>query len=392
MSSFVVDSLQPNRTNSGSATIGGLPPAVHRRLAGLGAVSAEKRAPGWGRLAKAALTAGTLLVWYLLAQPATQAAAQDVSFLLEPTHQDQLDDIVAGAMNLPSLEAAAAIGKPASEEWKAAIAVERQRLTAIVRAQGYLTAAIHAYSSGSGVVRLRPVPGPMFSIAAIEIRTVDGSWLEGFAEELSALAIPYVGSVASASEIASLTDRILWHLQSRSHPHASVAKSAFDIDREAATVVVSLTIDTGPRARFGPIAVTGTSAIDPAEIEALAPFSAGDPFNAALLDDYAAALAAMPQLRRSRIEIVETTQGGLANVLVQVSERSDPARLSYLKWPGMLALGLVLAALAGRQCIIAADPPFRPTLARAFDSAILVLMTFGIALMLIRMIFLVFPG
>lgn len=350
-------------------------------------------------VASLAVAARSLLFCLLMAF-GLPASAQEPLFTVEPTGHGELDRALLGGLNLPALHAAGAMGEPGSDQWIAAVAIERKRLGEMVRSFGYLTGRMEL-KEGAGAaqgapdpasaVRMLPVPGPIFRIGAIQVAGLGGADFDRLVAEILQRTGQGVGVIAGEPQVSSLTEGIVRTVRGGSFPHARLARRELLPDPDTGTATLRLEIDTGPMLRLGPVIVRGTNATGPEMVEALAPFSPGDPYDPAVIEAYRVALVATPRLRRARVEIDEQIDTGLAPVIVSVVEEPDPLRLDYLKVPGLVALGLTLALLASRQIVIAAAPRRQSQVVQGFDIAVLALLILGAALVLKRIMILAFP-
>lgn len=340
------------------------------------------------------------LLFCLLMVFGLPASAQEPLFTVEPTGHEQLDRALVDRLNLPALHAAGAMGEPGSDQWIAAVEIERKRLGEMVRSFGYLAGRMEVVQGAgaaqgapepASVVRMLPVPGPVFRIGAIQVSGLGGAESDRLVAEIRQRAGQDVGLIAAEPLVSSLTGGIVRTVRGGSFPHARLAGWELLPDPDTGTATLRLAIDTGPMLRLGPVIVRGANASGPEMVKALAPFSPGDPYDPAVIEAYRAALVATPQVRRARVEIDEQIDTGLAPVIVSVVEEPDPLRLDYLKVPGLVALGLTLAVLASRQIVIAAVPQRQPRMVQGFDIAVLVLLILGTALVLKRIMMLAFP-
>lgn len=350
-------------------------------------------------MASLAVVARSLL-FCLLMVFGLPAGAQEPLFTVEPTGREELDRALLEGLNLPALHAAGALGEPGSDQWIAAVEIERKRLGEVVRSFGYLAGrmeliggvgAAQGAPQLASAVRMLPVPGPVFRVGAIQVAGLGGADVDRLVAEILQRAGQGVGVIAGEPQISSLTEGIVRTVRSGSFPHARLAGWELLPDPATDTATLRLAIDTGPMLRLGPVIVRGSNAIGPEMAKVLAPFSPGDPYDPAVIEAYRAALVATPQVRRARVEIDEQIETGLAPVIVSVVEEPDPLRLNYLKVPGLVALGLTLALLASRQIVIAAAPPRQTRVVQGLDIALLVLLILGAALVLKRMMILAIP-
>jgi len=105
-------------------------------------------------------------------------------------------------------------------------------------------------------------PGQLYRIAGIEIRSVDDS-SPAIGVELSRKRLGLeIGAPARAGDVVTAEAAVLRMLHERGHPLATIGKRTVLIDRDTKGMSVTFRVDSGPVARFGRVAVSGSSSVD----------------------------------------------------------------------------------------------------------------------------------
>lgn len=123
-------------------------------------------------------------------------------------------------------------------------------------------------------------PGPLFRFGRVAI---DGAPTPGPEDEGVKLALPadaglVTGKPAKADIVLQSERLIVDAWRRRGHPLAEVVKRDTVANHADRTLDVSLTVDPGPEAGFGPIAVTGTRRMDAAYVAYMTGIRPGDPY------------------------------------------------------------------------------------------------------------------
>ena len=133
-------------------------------------------------------------------------------------------------------------------------------------------------------------PGPRYTLARYDIAFAPAHKPPpGFKPDLGALGL-VVGAPAESAKIVDAEPRILALLAKEAHPLARVVTRKVLADRDKATLTVTLTVDAGPEARFGPAEITGLASIDPDYVRRRIPWREGDRYNADKLAELRRAL------------------------------------------------------------------------------------------------------
>ena len=122
-------------------------------------------------------------------------------------------------------------------------------------------------------------PGALFHMRAIKI--VDASTRRPFSSEQFPPNVVKLkpGEPARAADIRAAQTAIIDHFRELSYPLAKVARVRPVVLHRGAVMDVEIAIDTGPRAPFGPVTVSGKSNVDPKVVRSMIYIEPGDPYS-----------------------------------------------------------------------------------------------------------------
>jgi translocation and assembly module TamA len=194
-------------------------------------------------------------------------------------------------------------------------------------AAGAAALRAEAYRNRAPVpVQVRVEPGPLYTLRSVAVR--DARTRAPFAPEDLPPRLLRVrdGDPASAAAVLALQARLVDHFRGRGHPFAKVAASEPVVDHHANALDVSFSIDPGPRAGIGEVAVRGTEAVDPAVVWSFIYAEPGDPYSPKAVADVRTSVSRIEALGSVRVREAETLDArGNLPLFVEVTER--PARL-----------------------------------------------------------------
>lgn len=284
-----------------------------------------------------------------LALSASGPVAAGNSVVLDPVPGDEaLSGFLDSTFTLPMLMG---IGGQLQSEMDEEIAAEVTKLAGALHSRGYLDAEIVVTGSGTpdDPLHLLPVPGELYQIGAILI--------DGVPRDAGA-ALTVLGNLATESQhkpatrevIDQLSARIVYALREVSYADAEIADIDFVRDPQSSTVGLGVTLAAGPFYRFGEVAFGGQHRASEADLMAMVPFHAGQPYNIAAVDELWSALDETERFRRIRIEYHADPQA--ADVLdVVVNLWDAPGASDDLVWqlsdsgPLRLVFAMVLLLL-----------------------------------------------
>lgn len=178
---------------------------------------------------------------------------------------------------------------------------------------------------GPLIAQLTVEPGPRYSLA--EARVVAAP-TEPPGLIADALALE-PGQPIVADRILAAEARVALVLPRRGYPFATVGERDVELDPDSATGVLTLPVETGPRALFGEIRSSGRQAFDAAHIATIARFRKGDPYDAARVDDLRQALVAtglFATLAVAPVRTGEVAGEGLEYAAIAVEQQAGPPR------------------------------------------------------------------
>ena len=159
---------------------------------------------------------------------------------------------------------------------------DRERLATALRSEGYYESEV-AYALDDSREPLGVVvtvsPGPAFRLAGYELIWV-GAPAPATEDRpaLGSLGLE-TGMTARAPPIRDSEGRILGFLAERGYPLAKVADRKVLIDRAERAMSVTMTVDAGPRAAFGPTAISGLVAVEEDYVRRLLPWTEGETYD-----------------------------------------------------------------------------------------------------------------
>jgi translocation and assembly module TamA len=84
---------------------------------------------------------------------------------------------------------------------------------------------------------------------------------------------------ARAPDIVAAQRQLLDHLARRGYPLANVTDRKTTVDHDATSMTVAVTVEAGPAARFGPLAITGLSRVNEGYVRSLLTVPEGAPYD-----------------------------------------------------------------------------------------------------------------
>ena len=202
-----------------------------------------------------------------------------------------LDDTLADRF-----EAESALYKGRSAEANLAqinrrIADDRDLLDLLLRAQGFYggqtSVAITPAQPPAVAVTITVTPGPIYTVAAVDVIGP----LESRKLVADGIGIK-AGDPLVAATVQAGQDGLKTYLAARGHPFATIEPPDIVVDHATRTATLTQRIDPGRAGVFGRLRLSAKSVIAQRELDRLARFRPGDPYDAAQLDDLRRALVA----------------------------------------------------------------------------------------------------
>jgi translocation and assembly module TamA len=186
-------------------------------------------------------------------------------------------------------------------------------------AGGAAIRAAEAYRARTHVpVRIVADPGPLFRLR--EVRILDGVGRPLDLPPRVAALNP--GDPARSADVLAAEARIVDHFRARAHPFARVARRDPVVLHGAAAMDLTLAVEPGPRAGIGPIAVSGTQAVDPAVVRSFIYAEPGDPYSPRALAGIRRSVGRIEALASVRVREAEALDAaGNLPIGVEVTER-----------------------------------------------------------------------
>lgn len=171
---------------------------------------------------------------------------------------------------------------------------------------------------GGFEARYRVEPGPPARVRTLRLRMAGAA--EADAEIQGALASFALreGDVFRHRVYEEGKAAIARALRGRGYLSFRELEARAEVHPEQGAVDVRLAWDSGPRHRFGTIAVEG-GPLAPGRVAALAPFRPGMPFSAALLAEYERRLAALDLYERIELSVDSEEAPGLATIRLSLA-------------------------------------------------------------------------
>lgn len=274
-----------------------------------------------------ATSAALALVW--IAVPG-DAATLDITGIEESS--DLYEAVLGGSL---LNEQTAKETLPSTQEFLAAAQADYARLLAVLYDQGYFAAVIKISIDGVDASAIAPVsppdqinkavinvaPGKKFSFAKAEIAPLapDTDLPDGFAS----------GQTASLGVLKETVSAGITGWRDQGHAKAALAGQKLTARVPDSTISATLTLDPGPRLRFGDLAVKGQSAVIERRIIKIAGLPTGEVYSQEQLD------LAATRLRRtgafSSVAMIEADQITAPDILPITAQVADapPRRFGF---------------------------------------------------------------
>ncbi|MEZ5666177.1 MAG: autotransporter assembly complex family protein [Alphaproteobacteria bacterium] len=210
------------------------------------------------------------------------------------------------------------------------IDTDRERMARVLRAEGYydgtvdIAAAPPAGEDGTRQVTVTVNAGQRYGLRSFAI---DNAYPPGtafpIAVALDDIGIA-IGDPATGEAIVGGQDRLVGVLADRGRPLAQVVDRMVVADHAAHAVDVTLTVDAGPEATFGPVAIEGLDAVEAALIRQRIGWREGEPYDQAAVDETRTTLAQLDVFGAVSIEPATdwVDADGRLPMLVRVTERA----------------------------------------------------------------------
>ena len=201
----------------------------------------------------------------------------------------------------------------------------RREVADLLATEGYFTPAVDLERRGD-VWRLAVEPGARVKVADVDLRFEGDLAAEGPQRASRRTALREAWSLAEgeafrqgAWDDAKL--RLLDGVSVRDYAAARIADSRAEVDPEAGTVRLSVTIDSGPRFFLGPLEVSGLENLPRDFVERFNPLEVGEPFDQERLLALQTTLQNSPQFASVIVDIPrDPALAAAVPVRVQIAE------------------------------------------------------------------------
>jgi len=231
---------------------------------------------------------------------------------------------------------------PSTAAFLARVNAEYARLTAALYREGHYGGSIDITVDGRDPdaigpderlpqpvkVAMRVTPGPLFRFGKVDIAGAPppGPEDHAFVKSTPAEIGFGTGEVAKAGVVTQSEKLLIDAWRRRGHPLATIVKRDTVARHDASALDVSITVDPGPAATFGPLAVTGTDRMDPAYTAWMTGIPQGAPYDPAVIERGQKNLRRLQVFSSQRIEEAKTLgPKGELPLTLNVAER--PRRL-----------------------------------------------------------------
>ncbi|WP_169126470.1 autotransporter assembly complex protein TamA [Aromatoleum evansii] len=202
----------------------------------------------------------------------------------------------------------------------------RREATELLATEGYFSPEVKLEREDEGDWKLTVVPGTPAKVVAVDVQ-FEGA-LAGEGEALVARRAQLrnawalaAGQVFRQSAWDDAKRRLLDDVSSRDYAAARIADSRAEVDPDAATVRLAVTVDSGPPFFLGPIEVSGLKHLPPDLVARFSRLQAGRPFNQDELLALQGTLQNVPQFASVVVDIErDPALAAAVPVRVQVSE------------------------------------------------------------------------
>lgn len=210
----------------------------------------------------------------------------------------------------------------------------RRDIAALLATEGHFTPVIDFERDAPDRWRILVDPGPQAAIAAVDI-AFEGHLAQDDAERTSRREALRTGWSLKAGQAFRQSDwdaakqSLLLDVAERDYATARIAASRAEVDPEAATVRLSVTVDSGPAFRIGELQVRGIELLPPDFVERYYTLESGERFDQERLLALQGMLQNLPQLASVAVDIPrDPALADAVPVRVRVSE-AESKRLAF---------------------------------------------------------------
>jgi translocation and assembly module TamA len=182
-------------------------------------------------------------------------------------------------------------------------------------------------------VTLTITPGPLYRLTEYNIIGNDPALTDGTIRVTGRRLGVQRNDPAAAAAVRDSEQRLLSLLARQARPLAKVVDRKIMVDHDKHAMTVTLKVDTGPQANFGPLSIEGLDAVDEPYVRLLIPWQEGEPFDSSKVEEARQAIVSSGLFTAVRLDHAETVgPDGRLPMTLTVAEgkhRSIGAGLSY---------------------------------------------------------------
>ena len=201
------------------------------------------------------------------------------------------------------------------------------RMVEVMRSEGYYGAEVRAVlrqGEPETEVVFQVEAGPRYTIESVDLRYEGGTSPfqapdPGDEEDRNVLVS---GTPARAADIVKAGDRLLERLRNRGYPFAEARRPKAVVDHDRRTVRVELLLDPGPRARFGPVTVSGLERVEEPYVQKKLAWEGNALYDASLLEKTRERLIYTGLFSTVEVSPGTLLEDGRVSVRVNVQERT----------------------------------------------------------------------
>ena len=276
-----------------------------------------------------------------LAGPSLSADAADIAYRVAFTGLEALPEIAETLEGVSRL--ATETGRPPAtvRQLRRRIADDVPRLIEVLRSYGYYAAMVEASLDGAqspAVVTVAVAPGRPYLLSAFRVAARGGAGGPAVRVPLAELGVE-TGMPARAAAIAGADAGLVRALTESGYPRARVVDREVLVDHDLKSVAVTVAVDLGPAARFGPTSFVGIESVDSGFVARRVQWQTGDRYDSRKVAATRDALRATQLFSSVRIDVGEPAAGDdaapMTVTLVERAQRSVGAGAGYSTSEGL---------------------------------------------------------
>ncbi len=204
--------------------------------------------------------------------------------------------------------------------------------------------AAESYRAREAVpIKVKAEPGPLFHLRTVSITNVRTGRPFSDAELPPKTIKLKAGGPARAADVRTAQAALIDHFRAQSFPLTKVVKVSPTVFHPLEVMDVDIRVDTGPKAPFGPVTVSGKSNVDPAVVRSMIYIEPGDPYSPKAIAASRKSVLKLPAISSVRMREAEHLDAnGQLPINANVTDRKPhvvglSARYSTLDGPALRA-------------------------------------------------------